>query len=172
MPFAIMKDEKTIDDLVRRLFSQDGKISKAAAMKAGSALLKANPQFKEMSRVPAGSLIVIPDIAHPVVPSQLVPAPVSAFSAAAERVQEALHSLAGRLESMDVRVRQAAQSLTERAKLEEPPHDVENLMDLSHILPLAGKATQVKMKEVESGLKVRAEAFASLQKHVGSFLKK
>jgi hypothetical protein len=65
MRFVMFKGEKTVTDLATRLFRIKGRGSQAAIKQAADSLLKANPQLKDTSTVPVGSLIAIPDSAPP-----------------------------------------------------------------------------------------------------------
>ena len=62
MKFAVSKGETSLTDLTSRLFDIKGQGSAATAKRSEAALLAANPQLADLSRVPAGTLIVIPDL--------------------------------------------------------------------------------------------------------------
>ena len=71
MRYAIYKGEKNMSELVSRLFRLQGKGSQAAAKQAADALLKANPQIKDLSKLAIGSVITVPATAPPVFHSEL-----------------------------------------------------------------------------------------------------
>lgn len=166
MPFAIAKNEKTIEELVSRLFSQDGKISKATAKQATTALLKANPQLEDMGRLPGGSLIVVPDTAPPLAPSESVKAPASAHSEAVARAQQSVDALAARLAEIDALARDATRLLAEQARTKPPRQTQEDIPDLASLLPF----DVTKTKDLEANLKSSAKAVASIQDHLASLL--
>jgi phage tail protein X len=59
MPTLVMfKGERNLDELAARLFPGSGP---QARNQATDALLKANPQLADLGRLPAGSVIVVPD---------------------------------------------------------------------------------------------------------------
>jgi hypothetical protein len=62
MKFAVSKGEKELSELTARLFDIKGRGGAEAAKKAEAALLEANPHISDLSKVPEGTLIIIPDI--------------------------------------------------------------------------------------------------------------
>jgi phage tail protein X len=168
MTFAVLKNDATIDDLAARLFSPEGKLSKTAAKHAVTVLLKANPQLEDLSVLPAGSLITIPDTAPAVVPSEAVPAPAPALAVAADRARELLEGLASQLSVIDVRARGAMEALAEIAKAKDVSPDVPDGPDLIKVLSFAGKPSKTIVKDFEKSLKARDEAIAGVLDHVAS----
>ena len=71
MRFAIFKGEKSIKDLVSRLFNIKGTDTVAATAQAANSLVRANPQLADLDKVPVGSKIVIPDTPLPVNPIEV-----------------------------------------------------------------------------------------------------
>jgi hypothetical protein len=59
MSFAFFKGEKSIGELVTRLYREVFP-SQAAHQQASDALIQANPQLADLSKVPPGSKIVVP----------------------------------------------------------------------------------------------------------------
>src|SRR5436189_5995906 len=98
MRFVVFKGEKSVTDLANRLFRIPGGSGQPAIKQAAAALLKANPQLKDISKVPIGSLIAIPDTAPPLNPDEQVIVPGVATPFAVERVRSALDSLYQRLD--------------------------------------------------------------------------
>ena len=62
MKFAVSKGEKELSELTARLFEIRGRGAAERAKKAEATLLKANPHLSDLSKVPDGTLIVIPDL--------------------------------------------------------------------------------------------------------------
>ena len=168
MNFAVLKNDATVDDLAARLFSPDRKLSKTAAKHAATALLKANPQLEDISLLPAGSLITIPDTAPALVPSEAVPAPAPALAVAADRARELLEALSSQLSVIDVRARAAMEALAELAKAKEVTPDVPNGPDLIKAMSFAAKPAKTIVKDFEKSLKARDEAIAGVLDHVAS----
>ena len=62
MKFAVSKGEKELSELTARIFDIKGRGAAEAAKKAEAALLKANPHIADLTKIPEGTLIVIPDL--------------------------------------------------------------------------------------------------------------
>ena len=58
---VIFKGERSLNELTSRLFKAGGEPQ--ARKRATDALLKANPQLTDLTRVPVGSVIIVPDTA-------------------------------------------------------------------------------------------------------------
>ena len=101
MRFVMFKGEKTVHDLASRLFRVRGRGSQPAMKEATDALLKANPQLKNLSKVPVGALITIPDTAPPIARGEEVTSAAFVRSFAAQNVQAAFDSLQQRLRDIE-----------------------------------------------------------------------
>jgi hypothetical protein len=101
MRFAMFKGEKTVNDLANRLFRIQGRGSQPAMKQATDALLKANPQLQDLSKVPVGTLITVPDTVPPITPGEEVTSAALVRSLAAQNVQAALDSLQQRLSDIE-----------------------------------------------------------------------
>jgi len=78
MPTLVMfKGERNLDELAARLFPGSGP---QAHKQATDALLKANPQLADLGRLPAGSIVVVPDM--PAAVNASVNEHVTAFASA------------------------------------------------------------------------------------------
>ena len=62
MKFAVSKGETELSELTARIFDIKGRGAAEAAKKAEAALLKANPHIADLTKIPEGTLIVIPDL--------------------------------------------------------------------------------------------------------------
>ncbi|HME37174.1 MAG TPA: hypothetical protein VKF84_18225 [Candidatus Sulfotelmatobacter sp.] len=77
MPFAIFKGEKSIGELIARIFRPSTDTTEAEQQTA-EALLRANPQLANISNVPPGTKIVVPEAPLPVNQTEVKnPTPVS-----------------------------------------------------------------------------------------------
>jgi hypothetical protein len=168
MPFAMFKGEKTIEALAARLFPPQGKSTKTTANQT-AALLNANPQLKDLSKVPAGSILLIPDTAPALAPGQQVAAPALAWQAAADHALLTLTSLAQRLDAIDKQASTAAQSLSALSTGKGlSQQETADFPDLSSRLPAGKKALSARLKKMEASGKARADLFASLEQQIGS----
>lgn len=62
MRFAVSKGETNVAELTTRLFDIKGQGAAATAKRTEAALLAANPHLTNLTRVPPGTLIMIPDL--------------------------------------------------------------------------------------------------------------
>src|SRR5262249_11904148 len=115
-----------------------GRGAHAATKEASDALLKANPQLKDINKVPVGSLIIIPDAAP------AVPAEEQAISAdlvrsfAVESVQATLDSLQKRLADIEAEVIERVKATTNRLHTKEMKAALKSLA--AQGFPLAERA--------------------------------
>ncbi len=178
MRFVLFKGEKSIADLVDRLFRIGGRGAPAATKQAASALLKANPQLKDISTVPAGSLIAIPETAPPLHPDEQAIAPGLANSFAAERIQNAFDSLHQRLSKIETMAAEKVKSGMDRMQTPEMkaglktaaaqnPNLVERLPNLDSV----AKDTQRALKDLQAAQDSRQKVLTQLQTTLTSFTK-
>lgn len=122
MTVAIFKGEKSIKDLLSRLFNMPRAGSNAATKNAAddlaAALLKANPQLSDLSKVPVGSIIAIPPTAPPLKPGEQVASPAAPatvgplnLSPIAAQAQQILDQISQRLSEIETRVVDAGNAL-------------------------------------------------------------
>lgn len=62
MKFAISKGETNVAELTTRLFDIKGQGAAETTKRTEAALLAANPHLSDLAKLPAGTLIVIPDL--------------------------------------------------------------------------------------------------------------
>ena len=62
MRFAVSKGETSAADLTTRIFEIKGQGTAETTKRTTAALLAANPHLKDLSKVPPGTIIVIPDL--------------------------------------------------------------------------------------------------------------
>lgn len=84
MNFAIFKGEKTITELVTRLYQVKGWGSAGAIKNLAQGLLQANPQLANLASVPVGTRISVPGAAQPVNQAEMLPGPDQAANQPAQ----------------------------------------------------------------------------------------
>ena len=62
MKFVTIKNETSLADLTREVFEIKGAKAATAARSAHAALREANPHIVDLKKLPAGTLIVVPDL--------------------------------------------------------------------------------------------------------------
>ncbi len=172
MTFAIFKGEKNVTELAARLFGLRGAGSQPAAKEAGDALLKANPQLKEISKVPVGSVIVVPADAPPLHPEES-PAPANLVRAfAAERAQQFLTMLDSRLSDIETQASEATNNILSLAKSKEVKTAATNSRNLEQNLAAIIKSAETRLKGMKSSQDSRTRTIAELRKGLAQFLGK
>jgi hypothetical protein len=179
MRFVIFNGEKSVTELANRLFRVPGKSGQAATKKAAAALLKANPQLSNISKVPVGSLIAIPDTAPPLNPDEQESAPSVATSFVAERVQsafESLHQRLGEIESIATeRVKSGMDRLQTpemKAALKTAAAQSPNLADRLPSIDSVAKDSKQMLKNLQAAQDSRKQALTQMQAALASFAKK
>jgi hypothetical protein len=170
MNIAIFNGEKNVADLVARLFQLRGTGSKTTIKQASDALLRANPQLKDIGKLPVGSVIVVPADA-PVVPANQTPAPANLVRAfAAERTQQLLSTLDSRLGEIESRASDAASDILKLAKSKQAQTAAANNPNLRTVLPAIVKSAQTKIDDLKSSQDTRTKAIAEVRKGLAQFV--
>jgi ABC-type Fe3+-hydroxamate transport system substrate-binding protein len=160
MSFAIFKGETDIKDLVNRLFRlPDGN----TAQQAADALMQANPQLKDMSKVPSGSVIVVPGNAPPLRPTEAAPAAAVRQLSLTQQAQQALYDLDQRLAAIDARATQAASAVVALTHSDQFPTLIPKSFDLKEQLPLLATAAGSLTNELKLQALSRTQTIAALR---------
>ncbi len=170
MSFAIYKGEKNVTELAARLFQLRGSGSQAAIKQASDALLRANPQLKDISQVPIGSVLVVPFDAPAVQPDQS-PAPanmVRAFGAA--RAQQLLANLDSRLSEIDAQANDATNATLTLTKTKQVKAAAANNPNLRVNLPAIVKSSEARLKDLQGRQDSRTKAIAVVRKGLTQFM--
>ena len=170
MSFAIFKGETSVKDLVSRLFGISGKGSQAKADQAAKALLQANPQLQDISKVPVGTVINVPATAPPLKPAEAVPATVTSRMTIATQTQQTLDLLNQRLAEIDTQAADSANAFLALAQSQQVQSTAQSSAGLKEQLPnliataqavvKAAKANQESRTQALSGVQARLQAFA------------
>lgn len=172
MSFAIFKGEKSVTELAARLFGLQGKGAQPAAKQAADLLLKANPQLKEISMVPVGSVILVPAEA-PALKDNASPAPGDVLRAfAAERAHQLLVSLDDRMTAIESLATEANSSILAQAKSKEAKTASAKDPILKTNLPVVVKSAESRASDLKSSQSARTKAIAELRTSLSQFLGK
>ncbi len=170
MSFAIYKGEKNVAELATRLFQLRGSGSKTTVKQASDALLKANPQLKDISQVPIGSVIVVPPDAPALQPGQS-PAPANLVRAfAAQRTQQLLASLDSRLADIESRATDATNAILALTRTKEIRSAAAEDANLKGNLAAIVKSSETRLKDLKSVQDSRTKAIAELRKGLAQFM--
>lgn len=170
MTFAIYKGEKNVTELAARLFRLRGAGSQSTAKEAGEALLKANPQLKEISNVPVGSIIVVPPDAPALHPEESLAPPNLVRAFAAERAQQLLTMLDTRLSDIERRASDATKDILSLAKSKEVKAAAVNTPNLAQNLPTISKSAETRLKGTKSDQDSRTKTIGELRRGLAQLL--
>jgi len=162
MSFAIFKGETSVKDLVSRLFRLPDKTAKTAKQ-VSDALLRANPQLTDISKVPVGTVIDIPADAPPLNPSEEAPSSVSRQVAIVRQAQQSLYLLDQRLADIDVRAADGANAFVALAQSKQAQALVQNSPDLKEQAPNLIASAQSLSRAVKAQQDARRATVADFQ---------
>ncbi len=140
MRFVTAKTESTLADLTRRVFEIQGRNAGERTKQAQAALLRANPHLRDLKKVPAGTLVLLPDL-----PGTSPFAPQAAAPVSSEVVAHLKQALAG------------AKAVLARAAASEA-------QDAATTLELAKSMGQMNVLKQAPGLQSRLPEIAKLTK--------
>lgn len=167
MSFAVFKGETNIKDLVSRIFQLPDKTAKTAKQ-AADALLQANPQLKDLSKVAVGSKIIVPSNAPPLNPSESVPESVTPQFNATRQAQQSLYLVNQRLDDVDARGEKAVTALLALVQSDQAAAFAARSADLKEQMPLIVSSIQAINKATKSQADSREQTIAALQKSLES----
>src|SRR5271169_3236799 len=159
MSFAIFKGERSIKDLVGRLFG----ISGPQADKTASALLDANPQLKDISNVPVGSVLKVPPTAPPLSPSEQAETTLAGRAAFAAQAQQTLDAINQRLTEMEARASDSANAFLTLVQSDQAQVLVQNSPQLKQELPNLIASTQSVVTAAKTNLTARTQALSEVR---------
>jgi hypothetical protein len=179
MRFVIYKGEKSINDLATRVFRIQGKGSQAATRTAADTLLQANPQLSDLSKVPVGALVTVPDNAPAVTPGEQAAGPGLLTSATAQTAQDALNAMHQRLADIESDATDRHNALVERIQSSNLAAALKDASALTPVLVdrlpsmdgLANDA-QSMLKDAQSIQKLRQQSLSQLTAVIAAFAKR
>jgi|SRR5581483_9278606 len=178
MRFAVYKGEKSVTDLANRLFRLQGRGSQTATRQAADALLKANPQLSDISKVAPGTLITVPDTAPPLHPDEQAVTPALVRSFAVDRVQNAFDALHQRLSEIETSATDQVKTNMDRMQTTEVKAATKTVAglnpNLAEILPnidTVAKDTKTLLKDSQTVQDLRKQSQAQMRAALASFAK-
>lgn len=168
MSSAIFKGETTMKDLVTRLFRLPDKTAKTVKQ-VSDALLQANPQLKNLSKVPVGAVIDIPSTVPPLNPSQEAPPIVARQIGISRQAQQLLDALDHKLAEIDARAADSAGSFLTLVESPEAQALAEKSPDLKKQLPALIASAQSMKDMVQTQQDARSRTVADLRARLQLF---
>jgi hypothetical protein len=179
MRYVIYKGEKNINDLAARVFRIQGKGSQAATRNAADTLLQENPQLSDLSKVPVGAPVAIPDDAPPVAPGEQAAGPGVLTSTTPQPVQDALDAMHQRLADIDSAATDRLNSAVERIRSSNLATALKNASTLNQVLKdrlpsMDGltKDTKSVLKDAQAVQKLKEQSLSQLTAAVAALAKK
>lgn len=169
MSFAIFKGETSIKDLVSRLFGISGKSSQAKAEQAANALLQANPQLQDISKVPVGTVLKVPATAPPLNPAEAAPVTLASRTAIATQAQQTLDGINQRLTDIETRAAASASAFLALAQSRQAQATIQSSPEVKEQLPNLIAATQSLVKATQSNQQARAQTLTGVRTRLQAF---
>jgi hypothetical protein len=170
MHFTTFKAEQNLTELVQRLFQTKGADATTLPKEAEAALLRANPQLRNLKKVPEGGLLIVPTVPG-VEPTAEVLSVAAAPGDLVAEVNRAVVSVRRAL--LDSLYRQEEEANTERGLVKAPELQavLERNPELQKRLAQVAQAAKGRMREAKDRRAAYEEAFAQLEKDLGSLVK-
>jgi Phage Tail Protein X len=166
MKFVTIKSETSLADLSREVFEIKGAKAAAAAKRAQAVLREANPHLADVNKVPAGTLVIVPDVpgtkeapAQSVgdVSAEMITRLRSALAAAKKMIEESAES--------QLQDAEATLSLAKDAELGRLAKQTPELKErMSRMIEQA----KTQSKQVAEDKKTQLEAVKQLEKDLAS----
>jgi len=169
MSFAIFKGEKTIKELVSRLFKLPAQTPKSTIDQAAAALLAANPQLKNISKVRVGSVIKIPPTTPPLHPAENAAMPVSRVAALALQAQSSLNAIHQQLAQTDTRAATGANQFLALARSAKGRQLGDKSAELKQQLPELLDSVQATIQSMKSADAARLKGMPEIATALQAF---
>jgi hypothetical protein len=166
MKFVTIKNKTSLAELSRNVFEIKGPKAATAARSAHAALREANPHIADLKELPAGTLVVVPDLPGIDAPSAQSPGQVSPeLMKYLKRVLTAAKAVVEKSAAAQSEDAEASVSLAKDRELAALSRTTPELKDrLSQIVERA----KSQSKQVAEDKKTQIQALAQLEKDLAS----
>lgn len=165
MKFVTTKTETSLSDLARNVFDIHGSKATALNKQAQAALRQANPHLSERAKLPAGTLVVVPDV-----PGMDAARSQSLTDVSAELMAQLKQTLAAAkavLEQSVENQKQAAEASAALVKSREMAALARQTPELQQRLAKIAEQAKARVKEIEAVKTVQLQGLAQLGKDLG-----
>lgn len=166
MKFVTIKSETSLADLSREVFEIKGPKAAAAAKRAQAALREANPHLADVKKVPAGTLVIVPDV-----PGTKEAPAQSVGDVSAEMISRLRSALAAAKkvieESADSQLQDAEATLS-LAQDRELSRLASQTPELKERVAREIEQAKIQSKQVAEDKKTQLEALRQLEKDLAS----
>ena len=161
MKFAVSKGETSAADLTTRIFEIKGQGAAETTKRATAVLLEANPHIKDLSKVPPGTIIVIPDL--PDNPTVRAPQTAGIGDKLDGHIKFAIKDSA-EVVGKSLEARESATNATiEALKNRELRDFAAQAPELKEQLDKIGETAKADLKETKAAAAAQKEAMAQLE---------
>ncbi len=169
MRYITAKSETSLSDLTRRLFDVQGPQAAERTKQAESALRQANPHLGDLARVPAGTMILVPDV--PGVSSTAPQAAPLISPQLATQLNEALAQAKAVLEQSAASETQEVENTVALTKKREFKEVVKQAVDLNKRLTQIADQAKVRHTQIPTIKKAQTEGLAQLQQELDKLIR-
>lgn len=161
MKFAVSKGETSAADLTTRIFEIKGQGAAETTRRTTAALLEANPHIKDVTRIPPGTIIVIPEL--PDNPTVRAPQTAGVGDKLDGHLKIAVKESAGVI-GRSVETREAAANATiEALKNRELRDFAAQTPELKEQLDKLAEAAKASVKDVKAAASLEKQAIDQLE---------
>lgn len=171
MRFATLKGERSVSELAGRLFRLRGPGMGARAREVETALVRANPQLRDLERLPEGVMIVVPEIADVEPAEEARPVDVGA-SAVVGEVRRVLGDVRTALGAAAANHAAEATETLNLLKSRELKALAGTTPGLSERLPRIADAAHERLKEAKATQAFQEQALAQLERDLDDLMKR
>jgi hypothetical protein len=168
LTLAMFKGERNLDELVARLFPASGP---EAHKQATDALLKANPQLADLGRLPAGSVIVVPDTPAAVNAGETVPPATFTPADSARLVNEHVTAFASALAAQSANAAAQADDTLKLLRDRSLTAAASRDQELAQRLTTISDNTKAALKDLQAQQATLQQGLAQLEEDMAKFLK-
>ena len=166
MKFITTKTETSLSDLTRQVFDLQGAKTDAATKQAQAALRKANPHLGDRASLPAGTLVLVPDV--PGVSAAPLQSLTGVGPEVAAQLKQALAGAKAVLTRSVASETQDAEASVSLVKSRELIKFVKQAPELQQRLPRIADQAKLQVKQIEAAKAAQLEGLAQLAKDLGS----
>ena len=161
MRFAVSKGETSLADLTTRIFEIKGQGAAETTKKTSAALLAANPHLKDLTKVPPGTIIVLPDL--PDTPAVRAPQTAGVGDELADPLKSAVKESAQVIERSSGATESAANATAEALKIRELREFAAQAPDIKEQLEKLGEAAKASVRDAKTSAEQENKALAQLE---------
>ena len=166
MHFITTKTQTTLTALTHQVFDLHGAKSAAAAKQAQAALRAANPHWGEVPKLPAGTLVVVPDV--PGLSLSVSPLAAVVSPAVGAQLQQALADAQAVLERSVAATARELETSVSLAKSRDLSAVAKQTPELPPLLAQIAEQSKLQLKQIEAARTAQLQGLTQLEKELGS----